>query len=396
MRARLDQVFLALVFILFAVGLWHGYTRGGQDFRVFDFAGRLALDGKWSVLYSEGPDRFLYAPGFAILFSPLSIFTQPITHALWLLLLSSTFFISMRFLAKTYGVVPVCAAILFSMRPIWIDLRYGQVNLLVLSAAVWALFTFLNPQSNRQIFLSWMALGIAAFSKIYPLALLAIPVFAGVGTNFTARRSAFLGAAAGIFLVLLLPFIFSDGQGISLYKEWISALARKGFPTDTHNQSFFAFVHRFFSGEVFYSLNLGGTPLSVNFITFAPGVIRSLWAVFSLFIAALFLRTVYKFTPRADAYSLAIALCFLPAHLVWKSYFILGIPVVASLVNKKLVIPVIILGVLLTFSSNEFLSPEMTAWVEASSIFLWVHLIIMGLAIYSARSQRTLLNPSSC
>lgn len=388
MRARLGQILLALVIILFGIGLWHGYSRGGQDFRVFDFAARITLEGRWSALYSEGPDRFLYAPGFALLFSPLSLFSQPTTHALWLLLLSTAFFLSMRLLARTYGLIPVCVAILFSMRAIWIDLRYGQVNLLVLSAAVWALFTLIHPRSNRWILFSWMGLGIAAFSKIVPLALLAVPLFVGDRLSLRGRKFSILGAGLGIFVILILPFLFSDGQGISIYREWLSALGRKGFPTDTHNQSFFAFLHRFFSGEDFYSLTLGGVPLNINFITLSASMIQFLWVLFSMVIAALFLRVIYKPHNPADAYSLAIALGFLPAHLIWKSYFLLGIPLLASLVSRRMILPVVLLGGVLTFSSNEFLSPRVAAWVEASSIFLWIHLIVIGCAIYPVRSPR--------
>lgn len=390
MRARLAPSLLTLVVVLYCVGLWNGYSRGGQDFRVFDFAARTALEGRWSTLYLEGPDRFLYAPGFAILFAPLSLFSQPVTHALWMLLLSTAFFLSMRLLTRAYGLIPVCIAILFSMRSIWIDLRYGQVNLLILASAVWALFTFANSRSNKWIFISWVTLGVAAVSKIYPLALLVVPLFAGVQIGRDrVRGCALLGASVGMLFVLILPFLFSGGSGVFLIHGWIDALGRRGFPTDTHNQSFLAFLYRFFSGESFYSLTLGGTPLNANIRILSPPVHYSLWIFFSGIISVLFLRSIYKPRTPNDAYSLAIAVCFLPAHLIWKSYFLLGIPLLASLVSRRVLLPVLFLGAGLALTSNEFLSPRASAWVEASGVFLWVHIAIIGCALYLEASPKS-------
>jgi len=385
-RSRLEKSLLILVAFVFSVGLWHGYTRGGQDFRVFDTAARFVLEGQWSALYREGPDRFLYAPGFSILFSPLSLFEQPVSHALWLALLTISFFLSMRMLFARHGLLPVCIAILFSMRSIWIDLRYGQVNLLILSLAICALLNFSKPstdlRSERILFLSWLGLGIAAISKLYPLALLAIPFFRF--RNGKWERKSFIalgGAALGVWIILVLPFIFAQGEGRFLYEEWIAALGRRGFPTDTHNQSFLAFLHRILSGEDFYSLTLGGTPLKTAFLTLSTGTLRAIGLVFSLGVAALFLRVVRKVKDEELASFLALSLCFLPAHLIWKSYFLLALPLVAIVAKGKYRVPVILLGCCLIFTSNEFLSPTAAAWVEASSIFLWAHLAIISFAL---------------
>lgn len=386
MRTRLEKFLLILVVFVFAVGLWHGYTRGGQDFRVFDTAARFVLEGQWSALYREGPDRFLYAPGFAILFSPLSLFEQHVSHALWLALLTVSFFLSMRMLFVRYGILPVCIAILFSMRSIWIDLRYGQVNLLILSVAICALINFSKPntglRSGRILFLSWVGLGIAAISKLYPLALLAIPFLRFRAGRWEQKSFIALGGATlGVGIILVLPFVFAHGEGKFLFEEWFAALGRRGFPTDTHNQSFLAFLHRMFSGESFYSLTLGGTPLQMNAFTLSTSTLRVIGLVFSLGIAALFIRVIRKVEDENLAAFLALALCFLPAHLVWKSYFLLALPLVAIIARGKYRVPVILLGCCLVFTSNEFLSPTAAAWVEASSVFLWAHLTVIAWAM---------------
>lgn len=382
MRSRIEKALLSLVVLLFAVGLWHGYTRGGQDFRVFDTAARFVLEGQWSALYREGPDRFLYTPGFAILFSPISLFEPSVSHAIWLLLLTISFTLSMRMLSNRYGILPVSIAILFSMRSIWIDLRYGQVNLLILSVAIWALLSFSKPssgtRSERLVFLSWMALGVAAISKLYPLALLAIPFFRFQKGKWERKNLLALGGATlGSVMVLALPFIFAQGEGSFLFREWLDALGRRGFPTDTHNQSFLAFLHRMFSGENFYSLTLGGVPLQMDIFTLSPSTIHAIGLVFSLGIAVFFIKSIRKMEDEDLSSFLALSLCFLPAHLIWKSYFLLALPLVALVAKGKYRNSVIVLGSLLVFCSNEFLSPVAAAWIEAGSVFLWAHLAII-------------------
>jgi hypothetical protein len=393
-RSRLSSALLALVAVLFCLGLWKGYTSGGQDFRVFDYTARLALEGRWDVLYREGPDRFLYAPGFAILFAPLSLFPQPATHAIWLALIAVSFFISMRALSKLLGLLPTCIAVLFAMRSIWIDLRYGQVNLPILASAIWAILSFSKPASRRVLFVSWMIFGIAAISKLYPLALFSIPLLGrklgrGEEENNKIAFTALSGAFSGILLVSVIPFVFAGLEtGIFLFREWYLALGRRGFPTDTHNQSFLAFLFRLFSGEPFYSLQLGGAPLVIHGLVFSAGVLRGIWIVFSAGIGILLLRAVRcRKGPldRDSSYFFALALCFLPAHLIWKTYFVLVIPLVAVLVRRKNLWAVAILGALLNFSSNALFSPEVSAWIEAYSFFLWIHVSVIFLFLRSER-----------
>jgi len=381
MRARLTPLLVSLVSLVFVWAIWNGYTRGGQDFRVFRYAGTLALAGKWSVLYTEGPDRFLYAPGFAALMTPFAALPPNVALAAWLGLTVTAFALSMRALARRIGWIPVLLAVLFSIRPLAIDLRYGQVNLLILASGVWAMIAWLERNSNRgaggRIFLAWFLFSIAAFTKIYPLALLLFPLF-------SISIPALFGASAGAVL-LLVPPIFVGG----IYPAWLDALSRKGLPTETHNQSLAAFFSRVFGGDSFHSLSLGGETLRFPFGPSSAAFGRTVWFLFSLTVVAALFRLARRNGKMGDRDPLlmgvALAACFLPAHLIWKSYFVLGIPLLAALFFeakndevffRKLFYPVLSAGIFLAFTSIDFVGPRTSAWIEAVSPFFWIHLAL--------------------
>jgi hypothetical protein len=392
MRTRLKKILSVFVAILFAWALWNGFTRGGQDFRVFHYAGKLVLEGRWDALYLEGPDRYLYAPGFALLFAPFSALPETPALGLWLAATVLAFAAAMRGLAKRTGAVPVLLAILFSVRAIAIDLRYGQVNLLILSAGVWAFLSWFDYDdgrtSRRSVALSWFCFSIVAFTKVYPLALFLFPVVAlsRLGSRQSRAAGIALVAAALGAAVVLVPPLFVSG----VYPAWLDALARKGLPTDTHNQSLLATLVRVFGGEPFYALGLGGQ--AIRFpdygATLSIAMTRFIWLSFSLLVmgglGALAWRRDESSVRRPLVLGLGFALCFLPAHLIWKSYFVLGIPLLAALFGeaerdseyrKRISYPALLLGLGLACTSGDFVGPRAAAWIEAISPFLWVHLL---------------------
>jgi alpha-1,2-mannosyltransferase len=408
-RATVTKIVAGCATLLFAVGLFKGFRSGGLDFRVFDHAARMALHGEAETLYREGPDRFLYAPGFAYLLAPLAVLHFKWTHTIWLLGCSASFFFAMRLLAKRidreggFGLLAVSVATVFLMRPIWIDLRYGQVNLLILAASVWAFTTatvddrdpLARPVSR---FTSWFFFSLAAFAKLYPLALFLVLVL-------RPRRSMFpalCGSVVGVALLALLPAIFSDVPPTVLYGEWWRALVARGFPLETHNQSMLAFLQRTFSGEIIRSHQTGGDPMLLGPRLLSDPAIRTVFGMFSLVVAFFFVRTARRAANRESslALGLALALCFLPAHLVWKPYFLMGIPLAASVFawasavtadtsrRKALVIFFILFGVAHA-SSAEVIGRPASAWYEAFSGFLWLHLGLIACGIYASTRRRT-------
>jgi hypothetical protein len=402
-RASVTPIAAGCAIVLFAIGLMKGFRSGGLDFRVFDHAARLALHGQVEGLYREGPDRFLYAPGFAYLLAPLAVFPFGWTHTIWLLLCSAGFFFAMRLLAKRidreggFGVLAVSVATVFLMRSIWIDLRYGQVNLLILAASVWAFVTataddrdsFARPNAR---FASWFFFSLAAFAKLYPLALFLVLVL-------RPRRNilpAIYGSFAGVLLLVLLPALFSDVSAAALYGEWWRALVERGFPLETHNQSMLAFLQRIFSGEIIRSHQTGGDPMLLGPRVFSDSAIRTVFGMFSLAVAFFFVRTARRAVTRESslALGLCLALCFLPAHLVWKPYFLMGIPVAAAVfawastpavnpIRRKAFGFFFVLFAIAHASSAELIGRPASAWYEAFSGFLWIHLGLIASGLFA-------------
>ena len=390
MRARLKPFLTGIVFLVIAVGVFIGITRGGQDFRVFHYAGRLVLENRWDALYNEGPDRYLYAPGFALLIAPFAALPEDPALWAWLATTVLAFGFAMRALAKRVGGTPVLFAILFSVRPLLIDLRYGQVNLLILSAAVWALLAWVDRAdtraSRRRIAVSWGVFAIAALAKIYPLALFLFPLASLFRKTERREWKAFFAAALGAAIgamILLVPPLFVDG----VYPAWLDALARKGLPTDTHNQSLPAMLVRVFGGEPFYAIGMGGIALRFPGIALSIAAARGIWIAFSAAVLAALGTIAFRREPdphrRLLGASLGLALAFLPAHLIWKSYFVLGIPLLAALFGeaardeafrRKLAGPALFAGLFLAFTSRDFVGPRASAYLEGASPFLWIHL----------------------
>jgi hypothetical protein len=407
MRTRLDRatvtkIVATLAILLFAIGFYKGLRSGGLDFRVFDHAARLALGGHAEALYREGPDRFLYAPGFAYLLAPLATLPFAWTHPIWLLICALTYLAAMRLFAKRIdrenglGVIAVSLATIFLMRSIWIDLRYGQVNLLILGASIWAFITATSEDTEPQArpgsrFWSWFFFSIAAFAKLYPLALFLVLVL-------RPRRKilpAIYGSVAGLVLLLLLPAIFSDTPSEALYGEWMRALIARGFPLETHNQSMLAFLQRIFSGEIIRSHQTGGDPMLLGSRLLSDPTIRTVFGLFSLTVAFFFVRTVRRAVVRENplALGLGLALCFLPAHLVWKPYFLMGVPLVAAVfawtsaqparaIRRKVSGLIFVLFVVAHASSAEVVGRPASAWYEAFSGFLWIHLAFIAFGIW--------------
>ncbi|MBS1963482.1 MAG: DUF2029 domain-containing protein [Bdellovibrionales bacterium] len=404
MRARLTYALRGLVFVVLAWAVYAGFSRGGQDFAVFHYAGKLALEGRWDALYAEGPDRFLYAPGFAFLVSPLAALPVKVALGIWLAFTLAAFGAAIRMLARAHGEIPVYLAILFSVRPLLIDLRYGQVNLLILSSAVWALLAWSERTGTRRakmnLAASWFVFAIAACAKVYPLALFLFPIGGIIRDGAAGRahgRPAILGALGGAAFLLLPPLVHGG-----VYAAWFDALARKGLPTDTHNQSLLAFLVRVAGGEPFNALGLSGETLRFPGFGLSFPIMRGIWGIFTIGVLAALARLALRISgsfedARLSAW-LGLALCFLPAHLIWKSYFVLGIPLLAGIFAeakddekfRRLLLPVAaVLGLALACASGDGVGPRASAWIEACAPFFWIHLaaVVTGFSRLSCRAS---------
>ncbi len=173
------------------------------DFAIYYRAGQRVWLGASLYPAKEG-DRFLYAPVFALLFAPLSLLPRPAAQVLWfipnaLALLAlirgagRMLFGAQRRLPAALVVLPT----LFCARFIDNNVEHGQLDLLVLALAVWAI---VKARENR----------FAAAGALLAPALLSKPLALSGALYLLATRRWCAIVFAGLFVavLLVLPALF--------------------------------------------------------------------------------------------------------------------------------------------------------------------------------------------
>lgn len=383
---------LPLFFIL-AVGTFWAFSRGAGDFHVFYVAWEHVLHGTPMQIYSVTPDRFLYAPGFAWLLSPLALLPENWSLGLWCFCKAVVVGLCIRFSANNLKNCGFAAlGVLLLARPVLIDLQYGQVNLFILGSSLWALRNHFEREDPVKDFLSWLLIGIAAAAKLFPLPLLLVPFFVtrwkGQTISSTKLKKEMCGAILGVTLTLLIPLIsihFSELR--SLMGEWQSALLDRGLPLESHNQSFSAFLHHYLSGEPTEIIALHRKQLFFGSKILAEETVSTLSLAWSLFFAGIILAWIlivpgFTRALRHETWiATLIALQILPSHLIWKPYFVMGLPLACLCILRKpnwfLVGSAFLL---INFSGFDFLGQTWGAGFESASVLLWAHFLLFLIA----------------
>lgn len=375
---------IAIPVFLFLLGTYKGFRLGAPDFHVFHFAAELVVQGRFSELYTVSPDRFLYAPGFAWLLLPLALFSMPVAFVFWSGLKAFLFGVMLKILYRRAGLLATTLGVLFFSRSLLIDLRYGQVNLIILSLAVIALDRLCEPRSRREELTTWYLFSLSAVSKLFPVTLI---------LGAMRSRLARFGSALGITMLVILPVLGVGLSGfIPLYQEWLQALQSKGLPIDTHNQSLLAFMLRILSDVPAPSLQLGGVVSSHGFKLLSEDTSLFVGKVVILAIFTVLITGVVKFSkkPSFDRAMVLTALIALPSHLIWKPYFIFSIPLLSLAFSRALekrsemkaqFISLIVLGLILSCTSYEFVGRTLAAKLDAWSIFYWIDLIAILISV---------------
>jgi len=388
-----NRIYLGIVAFIFAFGVYQALRRGGEDFLVFYHAGRLTLDGLGQEIYTNSPDRFLYAPGFAWFIAPFALIPWAISFPLWCLMKALSFGVMVKVLTRRFSALSVLLGILFFARPLLNELRYGQVNLLIVTLSVWALDSlFVNDKKAPKKFWAWFTFSIAAVAKLFPAVLIWIPFFP-YRHGRADRLSARLGIFCGIFTLVFIPILTQGLDGLVLmYQGWQQALLSKGFPVETHNQSFLAFLFHSFSGETFYSLMRGPVLHDYTWISVPKSLLYSLGMVWSVSTGLLLLVGTYFCGIKKDFRLglILLAASVLPSHLVWKPYFVFAIPLAIYVAficeTRKKGMPYFILGALLiNLSSFDFIGREWASILEAHAHYLWITLVLLVVGLKAKR-----------
>ncbi len=207
------------------------------DLLVYRYGGHGLLD-QWSVYSSDDPVTgypFTYPPFAAIVMAPLTLLPGWLAAALWTGASAACLVATVVVVRHSLGVptpgwllVLVCAGSL-CLEPVWQNLSFGQINLILMLAV---LVDLVRPERRW----SGVLIGIAAGLKLTPLVFVVLLVL--VGHRAAAARA--LLAFAGTVLVGLVAI-----PGATTY--WTDGLlepSRVGPPALAHNQSVYGALTR--------------------------------------------------------------------------------------------------------------------------------------------------------
>ena len=393
--------------IVIAFGVFNAFSKGANDFSVFYEAWHLVLSGRGTEIYKVSPDRFLYGPGFAWVLAPFAMASKNVALAIWCAAkIFVVGFIAKEFSKRINREDPTLSlglslwGIALVARPLLIDFSYGQVNLFVLAACVWALLGRISSKhSPYGEVVSWSVLTWVALSKLFPMPLLVAPWLVTRGIKLDKIKNERLGILLGFLVVLLPPLLSLGWTGAwELLLGWRDALISRGLPLESHNQSFTALLYHYLSGHPTQILSEGATPLFLGWASLSTsqiGLISLFWTTLTLGFALGWICSGSKHESLKWSV-VTIGLLIVPSHLIWKPYFVMSLPLAVLFIHqvyKKnnwvsyLAAVCLFVGVNLT--GFDFVGHNWAAHIEAGSVLLFMHLILIFLV---ASNWCTLLN----
>jgi alpha-1,2-mannosyltransferase len=225
---------IALVCLATVVGALHG---GFTDLFVYQHGGRIALDG----LSPDSRDpvtglRFTYPPFATVVMSPLALLPAWLAAGLWtgasVAALAAVVALVQRVLDRPAPgwLVALLALGAVALEPIWQNLAFGQVNILIMLAV----FVDLLRPSHRW---SGVLIGIAAGVKLTPLVFVVLLVL-------VRRRNAASRAVLTFAGTVAVGFVANPGWSASYWSHGLVDAGRIGPPALAHNQSVYGALTR--------------------------------------------------------------------------------------------------------------------------------------------------------
>lgn len=310
-RLLLGLVALLLVAtIVFVTRLSHRLP----DFEVYARAAGRALAGEPLYRAEDGHWLFKYLPAFAVMTIPIALVPLPVAKLLWFLVSVA---ILVPFLRMTVAVQPE------RVKPVWLlvaatlvtmgdfyghELRLGQTNLLLATAAVGAL---LAMKQGREI-LAGALIVIAVVLK--PYAVLLLPWLLA-----RRQRAAIVAATIGMLVVLLVPAMrYGFEPAVQLHFDWWRTVTTSVEESvlNIDNISWLAMYTRWFGP--------GGAAQGLTAITIASALVAAAY-VFRM-------RSAVEFPELLEA-SLLLTLMPLMSPQGWEYTLLTATPAVMCLVN---------------------------------------------------------------
>ena len=218
-------------------------AEGLTDLHVYRHAGQVVLDGE-SLARTRDPVTglpFTYPPFAGLVLVPLAWAPFWVAAALWtaasVTALAAVVALALRSLGRPAPgwLVALLTIGAVGLEPVWQNLSFGQVNLLLMLAV---LVDLLRPERRW----AGVLLGIAAGVKLTPLVFVVLLVLVG-------RRSA-AGRAVLVFAATVaLGFVVAQGPATAYWGDRLVDAARVGPPGLAHNQSAYGALTRLLDAE---------------------------------------------------------------------------------------------------------------------------------------------------
>jgi alpha-1,2-mannosyltransferase len=221
-----------------------GALRGGfADLSVYRYGGRAVLDGL-SVYGTGDPVTgypFTYPPFAAVAMVPVALLPEWLAAALWTGALVGALAAVVVVVRRAVGrpapgwLVALMTTLAVALEPVWQNLAFGQVNVLLMLAV---LVDLLGPQRRW----SGVLVGIVAGIKLTPLVFVALLVLVGRRTAAGRATIAFAGT-------VVVGFVAMPGASASYWTDGLFDASRVGPPALAHNQSAYGALSRLLDGE---------------------------------------------------------------------------------------------------------------------------------------------------
>jgi hypothetical protein len=405
-RARTLAILLAGALGLgVAWALWQSVHRPGYDFATYHDAWRRVLVGEGATLYRDVPG-YLYAPVFAVLFAPLGLLPWGAALAIWhaaklaLLLAAGRALVRSaiaRGLATPVAWSITLGATVFGMRPLLYELRLGQLNALLVGAAIvlWLGRDVARP--SAAIAARWAGFTLLAAGKLILLPLVALP-WIRTASSVGTRRAERLGVAAGLALTALLPLIAVGPKNwAGWHREWLARVAEKGVATELGNSSAAATLARLLGGAPARAVYAPGVEFDFAWVALPAPAVRALGLALQLttLLAFLALARLHPRREEAGFLAVALALVHLATPTAYRYYFVTLIPLafawlLGAASNERRRRRAILLaagGASLIALNPGWLGVSLAARLDAFSPWLWVQVALAAGVLRDGRSR---------
>lgn len=302
-RQRWDWAFALALLALAAHGATLAAAGRGSDFAIYVRAAGRFLRGGPLYPASDGPWIFKYAPAAAWLFIPFAALPLRLATTVWNVGSVFLLWLSARNFARRAGAaLPAAAPLLATLAlapSLLLELRYGQIDLVLLALMVFAL-----ELAPRRPWLAGLLAALAILLK--PPALLVLVPFA---LKRNARALASVPVSAALLCLPLLARYGASGTA-GAFADWAQALARTTPP--------WALGH-----------NPQGLPTGLLAIVMPPGAIPSPFAMAAAQIGALAIFALLLLRVRRSEQRLAALACAgaaLLSPLCWRANLVLELP----------------------------------------------------------------------